>query len=216
MDPQTRENLSKPFPKTEIRQRKGSFGKTLSYVETSSIIERLNSAFDADWAFTIISHQTLETGEVLVHGRLTASGISKEAFGRSQVIVSRDTGEVISAADAYKSAASDALKRCARLLGVALHLYRDEADQVEPRHNGNRHQAPVKQAPTRQVPTGDRITSKQLSYLWTLARKTGHDSDSIRRLTEENYGCQPEHLSKREASMLLEMLHSASDGRGAA
>jgi len=127
MDGKLRTALSAPFPDDAVKRRRGNFGKDIRYVDGNAIVARLNDVFEAEWGFEIVSHQSLEPGgEVLVHGKLTALGVTKEAFGKSAPAVSRDTGEVMSMADAYKAAATDALKKCATLLGVAAYLYSDE------------------------------------------------------------------------------------------
>ncbi len=114
MEKKTRDALEARFPTDAVRQRKGSFGKSITYVDGQAIVSRLNDCFDADWNFTILEHETLETGEVLVHGRLAAFGVTKEAFGRGMPAVSKDTDEVISAVDAYKSTRLPSTSRVAR------------------------------------------------------------------------------------------------------
>jgi recombination DNA repair RAD52 pathway protein len=44
-----RELLEKPFGKEQIKQRKGNFGDMIDYVETHSVIQRLNDAFEGQW-----------------------------------------------------------------------------------------------------------------------------------------------------------------------
>lgn len=43
-----RDILEKPFDSVQIKQRVGSFGKTLDYVEGHTVIKQLNDAFDGD------------------------------------------------------------------------------------------------------------------------------------------------------------------------
>jgi len=125
-----REILGQPFGPEQIKQREGSFGKTLEYVEGHTVIQRLNDAFDGEWCFTIIRHEILkETDEVLVLGELKAGGIVKSQFGSSRITRARETGDIISMADDLKAAATDALKKAATLLGVGLHLYRNDRPQ---------------------------------------------------------------------------------------
>ena len=47
--------LEKEFEPAQIKQRKGRSGMMLDYVETPSVIRRLNAAFDYNWSFEIVS-----------------------------------------------------------------------------------------------------------------------------------------------------------------
>jgi len=114
--------LTRPFAPDQIKQREGRGGKMLDYLETHSVISRLNEAFAGAWSFEVISHEVTE-GEVIVHARLSAGGVTKTAFGGSDIARHRDSGKPVSIADDLKAAASDALKKCATLFGVGLHLY---------------------------------------------------------------------------------------------
>jgi len=231
MEKELRNRLSQPFPESYIHQRKGSFGKTLNYLSASAVIERLNECFENDWSFTIITHEVLPTDEVMVHGRLTALCVSKDAFGRGQQAVNRDTGEIVSAADAYKSAVSDCIKRCARLLGVGAYLYSDDPAE-EPVHELNsgrkakdnndrkdgrnakpaRPAAPQTPASPEQHDTPDtRITQKQLTAIWNVGRKAGHNADAIRHMAEETYNAFPEYLTRKQASDFITELGAAVD-----
>src|SRR5690606_22229652 len=108
--------LGKPFPKTAIKQRRGGGGKSLSYVETHTVIHRLNSATNGDWSFHIRDVQW-RNDVLMVQGELTIPGLgTRSGFGVQQVV--ERAGE-----DLVKGAASDALKKCATLFGVALELY---------------------------------------------------------------------------------------------
>ena len=127
MESGTLEILSRPFERSEIKQRPGYNGKTLDYVEAHTVIARLNEAFDGDWTFQVVKHDVSET-DVIVLGRLVAGGEIKEQFGGKP----RTSGSQLG--DDLKAAGSDCLKKCATLLGVALHLYRDE---VVPGDNGD-------------------------------------------------------------------------------
>jgi hypothetical protein len=122
-----REILEQPFGPEQIKQREGNFGKMLDYIEGHAVIQRLNDAFDSEWSFTITHHEILkETDEVIVIGQLNAGGIVKSQFGSSRITRAKETGDPVSLADDLKAAATDALKKAATLLGVGLHLYRNE------------------------------------------------------------------------------------------
>jgi hypothetical protein len=125
-----RDILEKPFGPEQIKQREGNFGKKLDYIEGHAVIQRLNDAFDGEWSFTMTKYEIMkETDEVIVIGQLNAGGIVKSQFGSSRITRAKETGDIISLADDLKAAATDALKKAATLLGVGLHLYRNERPQ---------------------------------------------------------------------------------------
>ncbi|OGR01707.1 MAG: hypothetical protein A2511_00990 [Deltaproteobacteria bacterium RIFOXYD12_FULL_50_9] len=66
-----RQILETPFSSDQIKQRSGSFGKVLDYVEGHTVIQRLNDAFDGHWSLEIISHDLMDD-EVVVQGKLSA------------------------------------------------------------------------------------------------------------------------------------------------
>lgn len=110
------EALGKPFPRSAIKQRQGGGGKALSYVETHTVINRLNSATNGDWTFHVRDVQW-RNDLLMVLGELTIPGLgTRSGFGVQKV--SDRGGE-----DLVKGASSDALKKCATLFGVALELY---------------------------------------------------------------------------------------------
>jgi hypothetical protein len=131
-----REILEKEFEPSQIKRRRGAFGGDLDYVETADVIRRLNTAFDGQWSFEIVEYQQLGD-EVVVLGKLTAEGIQKMQFGSHQITKSKRDGEVVNLGYDLKAAASDALKKSATHLGVALHLYSENIAD-EPREPVNR------------------------------------------------------------------------------
>ena len=126
------EALSRPFDAGQIRQREGRGGMMLDYIEAHAVIARLNEAFGGAWSFEVADYKTME-GEIVVQGRLTAGGQIKEQFGGSTVARSRETGKPICIGDDLKAAGSDALKKCATLFGVGLHLYDKTPAPVKPK-----------------------------------------------------------------------------------
>ena len=209
-----REQLERPFDRSLIKTRKGTFGQQLAYVEGVEFIRRLNEALDGQWTFEIVEHQVRET-EVVVLGKLTAGDVTKMAFGGSSITVSRE-GEVISIADDLKAAATDALKKAASLLGVGLHLYSSErptetsagnsAPKDKPNGNGNGRRRGAGAS------NGNRLTQRQLSAIWSMGRSLGLSADQIRERTTDVYGVQPEHLSKSDASSFITELGEGLSG----
>jgi len=215
-----RKLLEQPFPRELLKTRKGTFGKPFTYVEGAEYIRRLNDAFEGDWSFEVVEHQTLHT-EVVVLGKLVAGGVTKMAFGGSSVTVNRE-GEIISIADDLKAAATDALKKASSLLGVGLHLYLEPTDTTSGR-NGRSSPSPRRgNGNGRSKPAGNngngqnRLTQKQLSAIWGMARSLGRSVDEVRQHTIETYGVQPEQMSKSDASNFITELGEALSQVGGA
>ena len=196
-----RQLLEQTFSQEEIKQREGSFGQTLAYVSGHTVIQRLNDAFESAWSFEIVSHEIYKD-EVTVIGKLTAEGIIKSQFGSSRITRARETGESISLADDLKSAATDALKKCATLFGVGLHLYADKpstaastsqkgngGDNSQSGNNGN---------------GNGRLSAKQHSFLMKLANEKGLTRKELNDQCVETYGSVIDYLTRQNASSMIE------------
>ena len=48
--------LEKPFESAHVKQRQGTFGNTLDYVEGHAVVARLNEAFESNWTFELSNH----------------------------------------------------------------------------------------------------------------------------------------------------------------
>jgi hypothetical protein len=127
-------------PRHEIKYRQGRGGLQFAYVEHGYVTERLNMVFGFNWDFEVVDKQILED-EVVVEARLTVrtpggQTIVKTQFGGADIkrhASGMKNGRPLSIADDFKAAASDALKKCASLLGVGLDLYgRDRPEEPEP------------------------------------------------------------------------------------
>ncbi len=192
--------LTRSFPPEAIKQRQGQGGKMLSYLETHTVIARLNEGCDA-WSFEVIEHQILDE-EVIVVAKLTADGIVKMAFGGSSVTRDRD-GRPISIADDLKAAGSDALKKAASLLGVGLELYGGGGAVPEGEQRGTvqRYQGPANPAPER---PSDRLTQKQYAAVHSIARRQNIDRDRLTGMLEERFKkADLQDLSRGEASAFI-------------
>jgi hypothetical protein len=147
--------LMQRTPKHEIKWRQGRGGQQFAYVEHGYVTERLNLVFGFNWDFEVTDKQILDD-EVIVEARLTVrtpggQTIVKTQFGGAEIkrhSSGPKMGKPLSIADDYKAAASDALKKCASLLGVGLDLYgRDRPyDLDDP-------QKPLQAAPAPAAPT---------------------------------------------------------------
>ena len=229
-----RELLEKPFEQDEIKQREGNFGKTLDYVEGTSIIQRLNDAFDAEWSFTILKHEILkDADEVLVLGELKAGDFVKNQFGSSKITRAKDTGEIISLADDLKAAATDALKKTATMYGVALYLYRNgngAKNDSEKTHtpeplkekieigfqavdeSANIYKPKFKvvenDAPLKRNNNGNgkkQMTIKQFEYIRSYSKRS---IEELNKLSEKMFNRELAYLTVSEASAFIDHMHA--------
>jgi hypothetical protein len=116
--------LTRPLPKDKIKQRPGKGGMTFNYVSPDFVIDLLNEAFGYAWSNKIVSKEDRD-GTIIVQMELTVPGadgtpVTKSHYGSCEITKGLDVG------DAHKGAASDAMKKCATLLGLGLELYKDE------------------------------------------------------------------------------------------
>lgn len=200
--------LVRPFDAELVRTRPGKLGKSVSYVETWAVIERLNEACDA-WDFHVERFEVLDA-EVVVLGRLVADGITKTAFGGSALTFDRD-GVAVSVADDLKAAASDALKKCASLLGVGLELY-GAVVRAEPQAPSPKPASAPRPAPA-DTPA-ERATVKQIAAIHTACRRHGYGRDGLAALVSERTGkSELALLTRHEASSLISELQG-SNGQG--
>ena len=115
-----------PAKAKKTRPAKG--GGTWTYVSGSYMKKQLNMLFGWNWDFEIISEQILiDAGEVVVKGKLTCRSngntIVKMQYGNKDIMFKRGTKEPLSIGNDLKSAATDALKKCAAELGIAQDVY---------------------------------------------------------------------------------------------
>ena len=108
--------LAAPFTGTDLKQRPGRGGMTFTYADARAVAQRLDDVLGlAGWQFEV---KVADAQRFVVHGTLVAviDGVTT---------VRQDFGYPNSAQDdePYKSAASDALRRCAAQIGVGRSLY---------------------------------------------------------------------------------------------
>lgn len=194
-----RELLEKKFDESQIRQRKGNFGRMLDYIEGHAVIQRLNDAFDSDWSFHIVSHEILEN-EVIVCGALCAGNITKQQFGSSQITRNSQDNSIISLGDDLKSATTDALKKAATLLGVGLHLYGEKESSTttsETKKDGN-------------GSNNASASIAQVRAITGIAKTRNIGSKELSSLIREVAGVDKvELLDKKSASKIISYLNAA-------
>lgn len=123
-------------PKEQVYNRPGKSGQKFDYVTGSYITKALNYAFGWNWDFEIIEHGK-EQDHVWVLGKLTvrdpsgSKSITKTQFGRSEVKYLTETvngkkvrsEKFVDYGNDLKAASTDALKKCASMLGFASDIY---------------------------------------------------------------------------------------------
>lgn len=115
-------------------------GGTYNYVPHSYFTKRLNEIFRHIWSWEIVKYEILsDVGQVLVHGRLRVmlgNGIviTKDGFGGADIKKYSEkhkrSGQPMDIADDLKGASSDAKKKAASELGIALDVYAPVLDAV--------------------------------------------------------------------------------------
>ena len=108
--------LAAPFTGQDLKTRPGRGGLVFTYADARAVAQRLDDTLGlAGWQFEV---KVADAARFVVHGTLIAviDGVTT---------VRQDFGYPNSAQDdePYKSAASDALRRCAAQLGVGRSLY---------------------------------------------------------------------------------------------
>ena len=121
--------LATPFDVT-FRDLRG--GVELEYLTGEQITTRLNDELGfLNWSFRILEHGIhAEADECWVLGELTVTldgrTVHRQQFGSQKVKRSRASGTPMDIGFDLKGAATDALKKCASLVGVGLYLWKKE------------------------------------------------------------------------------------------
>lgn len=115
-------------PREHVYRRKGKGNQDFDYVTGSYITKALNYIFGWNWDFEVVEHGK-ENNHVWVLGRLTVRGtkpgdtITKTQFGRSDVKQLKEGKGNVDYGNDLKAAATDSLKKCASMLGIASDIY---------------------------------------------------------------------------------------------
>ena len=121
--------LAAPFDVT-FRDLRG--GVELEYITGEQCATRLNETLGfLAWSFRVLEHGIhAEADECWVLGELTVTvgdrTITRQQFGSQKVKRSRSSGTPLDIGFDLKGASTDALKKCASLIGVALYLWKKE------------------------------------------------------------------------------------------
>src|ERR671932_696457 len=125
----TYELLTAPFDVTYTDTRGGV---ELTYVTGEQVVSRLNQVLGVGgWSFRILHHDVnVEADEAWALGEIVAEidgkRVIRQQFGSQKIKRSRSSGVPLDIGFDLKGAATDAMKKCASLLGVGLYLSRKE------------------------------------------------------------------------------------------
>jgi hypothetical protein len=121
--------LSEPFDVTFTDVRGGV---ELTYVSGEQVVRRLNEVLGVGgWSFRVLRHDiNIEADEAWALGEIVADvdgkTVTRQQFGSQKIKRSRSSGTPLDIGFDLKGAATDAMKKCASLLGVGLYLSRKE------------------------------------------------------------------------------------------
>ena len=127
MSKKVSEALLAPFEEKDLKHRPGRAGMTFTYADARAVAQRLDDVLGIEnWQFEV---KVADPARAVVHGSLVV-------VIEGKTTIRQDFGYPNSTQDdeLLKSAASDALRRCAAQLGVGRSLYSPEKGiQVAPR-----------------------------------------------------------------------------------
>src|ERR1700716_4258153 len=115
-------------------------GVEVTFISGEQVVRRLNEVLGVSgWSFRILRHDiNPEADEAWALGELVAEigerTVVRQQFGSQKIRRSRSTGAPLDLGFDLKGASTDAMKKCASLLGVGLYLSRKEVSLP----NGNR------------------------------------------------------------------------------
>jgi hypothetical protein len=121
------DQLAEPFEVTFHDQRGGA---SIEYITGEQATTRLNETLGfLGWSFRVLEHGIhAEADECWALGELTViigdRTVIRQQFGSQKVKRSRSSGTPLDIGFDLKGASTDALKKCASLIGVALYLWK--------------------------------------------------------------------------------------------
>jgi hypothetical protein len=143
---QTYASLAEPFTVTFTDVRGGV---EITYISGEQCVSRLNQVLGVGgWSFRVLEHGVnVEADEVWALGELVAEidgkTVVRQQFGSQKIKRARANGVPLDVGFDLKGATTDAMKKCASLLGVGLYLSRKST------RNQSRPPAPRYLPPTR-------------------------------------------------------------------
>lgn len=196
--------IQEETPKEVLKSRKGRGGLEFVYIETNWVIKKMNEVFGLGWDFEILEQTPIELalkiGQIVVKGKLTIKDkynrtASKTQFGSAELKFikgkPRTSENLVDIADDYKSAASDALKKCASYFGIALDVYSGEFTPEDLKEPEVREEPIVEQKQQKNLTTEQekwQPTDKQIRLIWSLASKNKISEEQVHKIIKEAWG----------------------------
>lgn len=120
-------HIMQKTPKEHIYQRPAKGGGVWDYVTGTYVEKVLNYVFGWDWDYEALTTEE-KYGQIIVRGRLTirtitGKNIVKNQTGRADIKYKKGTQIPMDYGNDEKAANTDALKKCASLLGIASDVY---------------------------------------------------------------------------------------------
>lgn len=174
--------VSGKTPKEVVFPKPMGRGRNVDYVPGWWFVEQLNALFGYYWDFEI-EDQGIGEGNCWVRGKLTVKDpvsdltVTKSAFGGSRL--KSKENPAIDIGDDLKSAATDALKKAATLLGIAADVYGKREVQEET------------------------TSEKQLVTLYSIAEKKGVTKEEVASMSSKKFGKSPEELAEVDILALI-------------
>lgn len=132
--------LMKKTPEKFVKERTIRGGGKAKFVQIQYVIGMLNLITGYRWDFEIVNEKEI-SGQIIVCGKLTVATkdgntITKTQYGGAEIKkYSKDhekAGEPMDISSDYKAAASDCIKKCSSLMGIAWDVYgNDEMREVQ-------------------------------------------------------------------------------------
>jgi hypothetical protein len=195
--------LAAPFEEKDLKHRPGRAGMTFTYADARAVAQRLDDVLGIEgWQFEV---KVADPIRGVVHGSLAL-------VVEGKTTIRQDFGYPNSAQDdePLKSAASDALRRCAAQVGVGRSLYSpDKGVQVPPRGVAPRSVAPTGVSVDSTRASDDDIIAAKAAILFAA----GVDDDRCSH--GEFWTLKPAGISKttgREYQAFWAASHKAPDG----
>jgi hypothetical protein len=160
------------------------------------LVHAIDKAVGQNWSFDLVHHEVVGD-ETVVFAKLVVDGRSRVGVG--------GTGEKGTLVDRLTSATVDALYRAATWMGIAV---QDDDKPVSAAAQAN---DDVSHDTAETTP--QRLSRKQLDFIYSLARQQGIARDQVAARCLDDFGRKPEYLSKQQASDIIKALQGQGGSR---
>lgn len=123
--------LMQRTPEKFVKEREIPGGGKANFVETSYVIGMLNLITGYQWDFDVVEEKEAH-GQIVLKCKLTIrvqngkADITKTQYGRATIKMKKGTQTPLDYGNDHKAAASDGIKKCASLFGIAWDVFGKE------------------------------------------------------------------------------------------